>query len=1300
MNAATFHCLQQGQQPPGANAGGHGYYDGNVDDDDDESGSEDDVIDVLSADHCTGEHSYTMQMPASMRLEEERRASESPELEAARRLVDWLGSPACRKYSAPFLEPMEAEQRAAYSRVVRQPMCLSRVRASLDARAYSGITEVVRDLRLILENCYRFFGPQHHLTKKALKLETVLEQKLALLPRELREKTTLEATTLENRDLGAQRAGRRARLTSQLPTGGESSALLQLVKAEKAAQAREERLKLREERRVEKEVAQQAAIDWEQATFGPGLARLAQRWEVPQVSQFLRLSQEPLQLPEASTAELERSLLMPEKSSLLALLMTCLLVAPQQRPRSLLQHPMPYRVWNDRLRNRLQNWYRTFLGSQHSFHKVFEAHGLEEQFFAVMGDTDPMESKDFHELDLVQRLWLLKGLCDHKMGQHRRVQEWMAEQEADTLREACLGEDRLGRRYLHFPCLAEPRLYRTAPLPPPPPPSPPPPPPPEEKEKAPATKATRNKSKKKGRPVRSSSRKSSRHHRKAKPPVEEEEQEEVKVKEEPVDPPQEEEEGAAAAEATAAAAPVEEEEKPEFETVATSVAGLRALIASLEEEGADRKPGKPGVAEEQQLLEQLRALLVEWEPQEGRFQQADAALRTRLHREWHQPDTHDTNDAEDALDSWTMHYKDEIDDEQSSSDESQEEEEEEVGEVEDKDNAEDMQEDGRDSEGWRVLRKRKIALPNGLTDCAEDDGMPAKDAATSQSQPCSQSSVPAASFGQPATWATAKRPEPHVPRELAGRPGVPHILARSAAATLPTLATPNATSRSKSSAGTAAPLPTVAMPNTAAWNKPSASPAATLPTVAAPSAKACYQPFASRAATPPTVAAPSTAVWSQPFAKMKTYADYSRRSPKVRSLLEAGITTFPDRQHESSPKPVVLPAALLPPVASPIVQEPEIVPQAETRRQEEAPQELPGLPAASGDELPGVPSLPVASNDALQAAAPSSLPVAGEDGAAVAVANDAVMEDICEQQPAQKSVLVPAVDNSGQEILLHVEYTSVDEASLGNNLQSLALPTVPPMVQNFPTVTTSSMQSVPSALPPPMQSFPVAPPSLAQSVVTTAVQDLAVAQSVAQSIPAAPSSTELHELPATSSGMHPGVVHTNRRLTAAARRVPPWWRHSNTPAATRVKEVPPLAPITTPHKIFKSRNTASMAKQFCPGVESSPDTVADGVHVAATTSSDVLVSSQQQFVGSNGSQQLVFMMPPSSPKPQMVLQQPEAQVMSQELLNQLLPMAAPADDPQTAMLLQTTAMQNAMQTTPLLLLTSDGRLLQVVQQPS
>lgn len=315
-----------------------------------DSGSEDDVIDVLSADHCTGEHSYTMQMPPSMVLEVQRRVAQqrrpvepelpslSSEMHAAHRLVRYLASPSCRKFSAPFLEPMEAEQRPAYAKVVRKPMCLSRVQDALNKAEYGSITEVVRDLRLILENCYRFFGPSHCFSKKALKLETVLEQKLALLPRELREKTTLEATTLESRDVSAQRVGRRARLSNLLPSG-ESSALLHLVKTERTARARELRLKQREERKLEKEVAATTASNWDAATFSEGLAQLFTLWEVPQVCQFLRVAQEPLQLPPFATCEAERMFLMPEKSSLMALLMTCLLVAPQHRPKALLQSP-------------------------------------------------------------------------------------------------------------------------------------------------------------------------------------------------------------------------------------------------------------------------------------------------------------------------------------------------------------------------------------------------------------------------------------------------------------------------------------------------------------------------------------------------------------------------------------------------------------------------------------------------------------------------------------------------------------------------------------------------------------------------------------------------------------------------------------------------------------------------------------------------------------------------------------------------------------------------------------------------
>lgn len=57
------------------------------------------------------------------------------------------------------------------------------VREKFDDRVYQTITEFVADFRLMLENCYRFNGPDHLVSRRGQRLETVLEQKLALLSR-------------------------------------------------------------------------------------------------------------------------------------------------------------------------------------------------------------------------------------------------------------------------------------------------------------------------------------------------------------------------------------------------------------------------------------------------------------------------------------------------------------------------------------------------------------------------------------------------------------------------------------------------------------------------------------------------------------------------------------------------------------------------------------------------------------------------------------------------------------------------------------------------------------------------------------------------------------------------------------------------------------------------------------------------------------------------------------------------------------------------------------------------------------
>ncbi|CAN8004181.1 unnamed protein product [Ixodes hexagonus] len=1325
-----------------------------------DSDGEDDVIDVLSADHCAGEHSYTMPMPPSMILEaEQRRAARrpapqpelpslSPELSAAHRLVQWMGSPVCRKYSAPFLEPMEAEQRPAYAKVVRRPMCLSRVKASLEADEYASITEVVRDLRLILENCYRFFGPSHCFSKKAQKLETVLEQKLALLPRELREKTTLEATTLDNRDTCAQRAGRRARLSNLLPSG-ESSALLQLVKAEKAARAREERLKQREERKVEKEVAQQAATDWDHSTFGEGLAQLSSFWEVPQVCHFLRVTQEPLQLPQAPMCELERMFLMPQKSSLLAVFMTCLLVAPQHRPKVLVQPPMPYRVWAERLRNRLQVWYRTYHSSQRNGLKVFEAHGIEEQFFAVLGDADPLESKDYHDLTLRHRVWLFKALCDHKLGQHRRVQEWMAEQEADSLRETLLGQDREGRTYLYFPCLCEQdlRIYRQGRLeyeetPPP-------------QEVQSATKKSA-KHKKKGRTRRSSSKKSSRQ-RKASSlswtffivtpsPADEKEEPETEKKDEDEAVasavPDEEVEKVPAPEAESAAPSTSQSAKevPSFETVASSVADLRALIAQFGEsdpESSDavttrsqRKEDQADQKNEADLVERLRELLAELEPNENKFQQTEVAVRIKLHKEWHNatPDGHNDEDAEEALDSWTMHYKDEEGFDESSSDES-------IGLEEGKDNEEDyLEEDAMEDSGWRVLRKRKIPLTNGV----EDAGPLPEEQPVKQPPPPPPSPPPNLKRFLPVnselTSSGAKlNPRPIVPNVLRKAPKRPigsYTVIRGPSTADPTLNQEPATSKAKVSVESA-------KPGFRTYSQPAATGVVTQ--------KVVTKPATSEALMRKMVYAPS----NQHVSVARTYVDRKSncRAPNVRSLLAAGITTFSEppkpptaaataagrsrlssadststlQKYTQLAKPVTTVSS---PVSSavPMTAVSRHAPSSWTTtvysshqhaRPETAIRKSVYSSASSATE-PAV--VTVRNCEPTPAVAQSRVPlselasVIPQDEGPTAVPEPQAQnlqtylyENLSAQQTkpsatftnsvssksaglpqttrmtqTHKAVLVPAVDGSGQEILLHVEYSTVDE---------------------MPTNT---------------QSFtPVAQPSPSQAA----------------------------------------SVQNHRRGTSIRTHYAPWWKRGACTPTVKVKDPPPLAPITH-RKIFKSRNVVAATQQRRP-VERRVEAVTAECATPVSAADFMTLSGQQMLAasGSNGSQ-LVFLMPQESPQKaamsQLVLQaqqqqqqqqqqhqqQPEPmqtmglpqellpqellsqeilnqeilnqEILNQELLNQeLLNQVLPGHQQQQQQLLteeqqtvQILSGAGTAQQTPLLLLTSDGRLLQVVQQHS
>lgn len=66
---------------------------------------------------------------------------------------------------------------------LKQSMCLQRMKEKFVRQEYGSITEFVADFRLMLENCYRYHGVDHWISKQAQKLEILLEQKLTLLSR-------------------------------------------------------------------------------------------------------------------------------------------------------------------------------------------------------------------------------------------------------------------------------------------------------------------------------------------------------------------------------------------------------------------------------------------------------------------------------------------------------------------------------------------------------------------------------------------------------------------------------------------------------------------------------------------------------------------------------------------------------------------------------------------------------------------------------------------------------------------------------------------------------------------------------------------------------------------------------------------------------------------------------------------------------------------------------------------------------------------------------------------------------------
>ncbi|XP_068857311.1 uncharacterized bromodomain-containing protein 10 [Aphelocoma coerulescens] len=412
----------------------------------------------------------------------------NPELQQGYRILREFLLEKYRPLTAPFLKPLADQAffgeegagsfsgRKSSQSLQQLPagIWLLKMEEKFSSGQYTGIADFVCDFRLMLETCYRLHGVDHWLSKQAQKLEMMLEQKLALLSRHLREKTSLAVTSRgcygQEDEKATACISTRRRSTPRnlvgLSTGMFESVMVQVLRQEEQLRAKEEKRQRDQERKEAEEATQKEIEEWEKSLLAQAApTRMETMWEIPSIGHFLCLAQQILNLPEIVFYELERCLLMPQCNVFLSKIMTSLLSPPHRRSTLHRRPTFSYRTWEAALRKKVQHWY-TIVGQTDNPNGAAEKLGLCPQFFKVLGEVNPLGEKPFHELPFYQKVWLLKGLCDFVYETQKDVQDAVLGQPIHECREVILGYDCLENAYVHFPqfCGADVRIYKQKPF--------------------------------------------------------------------------------------------------------------------------------------------------------------------------------------------------------------------------------------------------------------------------------------------------------------------------------------------------------------------------------------------------------------------------------------------------------------------------------------------------------------------------------------------------------------------------------------------------------------------------------------------------------------------------------------------------------------------------------------------------------------------------------------------------------------------------------------------------------------------
>ncbi|KAF6208830.1 hypothetical protein GE061_014571 [Apolygus lucorum] len=311
-----------------------------------------------------------------------------------------------------------------YYDIIEKPMWFLEMTRKYAEKEYKSAVEVMEDIRLVLENCYKFWGKKHKFVKQALRAEKIVSKHVVGFPPELTAKCCLALYDSED----ALSADQGSETQHSYMTDDYTSKILQNL--ENKPITTKMGASLEDMQKWEDEVLQ-SKLNNAQINIVPELA---------EVGQFLVMAQDILCLKPISQFEIERMLLIPRESSTLATIMTSFLCPTVMRAALYFKPIMIYDVWASLLQKKLDTWYNAYAKYNNRM-QVFLKYGVEPRFFDNVGEVNPLVNAPFHELSLLKKSSILKSLCTNMFHSNKKIEEYFNLVNESSLKSRLLYSD-------------------------------------------------------------------------------------------------------------------------------------------------------------------------------------------------------------------------------------------------------------------------------------------------------------------------------------------------------------------------------------------------------------------------------------------------------------------------------------------------------------------------------------------------------------------------------------------------------------------------------------------------------------------------------------------------------------------------------------------------------------------------------------------------------------------------------------------------------------------------------------------